>query len=419
MHDVSVLVDKKYVHKYNIENVFLCNLRRALPFTIDREIFQQGLIEFCNEEENWFLQQYYVLNSKYRESDGSCAGNECYVLRYLPEIQILSFEKFEKLLQEKTTIWEKELLTWLYIRKTAEEKIYYQLRDDISEPFENFLIFSMKLWHLYINNEERHLIAQILEKFVDTPKMDVYYANMFVNTDHLFFFEHPNDHVPGMMMIETIRQFIVACGHVYGNAPMDGTQLILNSLECQFLSYININYPILLRGTAVEFKLTRDGYWQHVTLQIEVFQNSRCMALFNVKGTCISSKLFERIRRNQIAEMKSSRFIPLVDEKCSIEFLVPDRKIRVSAELVNLSVDGLSIRMSSDCFSPGQSDYEISLLFGQGDSIRGRYKKVWHNQLNSHTTVGLTIVELGAENLAKMHSLITRNCIALEERQLY
>jgi hypothetical protein len=40
MQTDRISIDKKFVHKFKDENVFLCNLRRELPLTNSRNLFE-------------------------------------------------------------------------------------------------------------------------------------------------------------------------------------------------------------------------------------------------------------------------------------------------------------------------------------------------------------------------------------------
>jgi hypothetical protein len=413
-----VVIDRKYVHKFNSDNVFLCNLRRTLPQSIEKDLFEKTIKNSVSTEEYNLLTKFYELNTLVDRAQGKNKPSDEYILCFVPAIQTLPEEIYNILLTEKKYSWEKELLEKLYTRDMTGSNIRYCLKEDISEPYDNFIITSFNAWDLFITTEDRTIISALLEKIPEVPRREIYYANMFVNTEHPFFFEHPNEHVPGIMLIETIRQFIVACGHVYGKIPMDGTQLILNSLECQFMSYVNINYPILLRGTAYDYKFNRDGYWHHVTLRTEVMQNGRCMALFDLKGTCLSSGIFERIRRNQLAEMKRSRFIPCFNGQYILELSPENVKTRLRADLVNLSLEGMSVKMDYDKFSPNCDSYDIYLSVNNGKEIKGKYKKIWHSMNKDQVVIGLRNTKMGEDDLEKLHSLISHDCMAIEERQL-
>ncbi len=419
MQGERITIDKKYVHKIKDENVFLCNLRRVLPLTIGKEIFENDFKNAVNEEEYWSLTCFYRPYVPARGVPAGGAPAEVYAIRYLPAIHFLSPDAYEKLLEETTAAWKKDLLASLYVRETDGQGVYWRIKEDLSEPYDNFLLSSLKAWDLYANYEERTLLSDVLEKAPEMDKKETYFAHMFVNSEHTFFFEHPNEHVPGIMLIEAVRQFVLACGHKYGGVPFQNTQIILNSLDCQFNNYVNINYPVLIKGNATVTKTNRQGFWQHLEIRIEIFQGSKCLSVFMINGNCISSHLFERIRKKQIADLKQSRFIPLRNENYKLE-LKPERGIRrIEASLVNLSLEGMSVKIKKEDLLPGEKILDIILSYGQNLNIAGRYRKIWHDENDGHVILGLRGLELSEDTLRNLYDLIHRDCMVQEKRESY
>ncbi|MCP3962202.1 MAG: hypothetical protein GY719_30535, partial [bacterium] len=60
---------------------------------------------------------------------------------------------------------------------------------------------------------------------------------------HPFFFEHPLDHYPGLMLIEAGRQFGTTVAHLLYGVPFD-TAFILNGLRVDFTSFAELGKPV-------------------------------------------------------------------------------------------------------------------------------------------------------------------------------
>ncbi|MBN2352881.1 MAG: PilZ domain-containing protein [Spirochaetales bacterium] len=417
MLEDRVIIDKKYVHKIKDENVFLCNLRRMVPLIIEKHVFDTVVKNTINEEEYALLVEFYKPYTPSRGNNEKKAQNHLYAIRYLPAIQYLSEGEYTSLLAEKKNHWEKELIASLYVRQEDGEGVYYQLIEDIAEPFDNFLVSSLKAWDLFVNYEEKTYLSAIMEKVPLSGKRNIFLANMFINTGHPFFFEHPNDHVPAIMLIETVRQFLLACSHQFGKVPFADTQIIINSMSCRFTSYVNMNYPVLFRSTTISLKTNRRGFWKCQEVLAEVFQGGKRLAEFRFTGNCIDSNLFSYIREDQIAELKQSRFIPLSDKPYRLHVRAAGSGRQAEATLVNLSMEGIGISVKGGAFDEKERLLDITLDEVDGQTIRGRYRIVWHSDHFGETVYGLRSVKMEEKDLEALHALICRQCIVEERRE--
>ncbi|RPJ07226.1 MAG: hypothetical protein EHM28_07885 [Spirochaetaceae bacterium] len=417
MPNGRITIDKKYVHKFNEENVFLCNLRRILPLTIEKGLFENHIRNSVPEEDYGRLKKYYVLAAHGAEDKKDGGETEYYAIRYYPVIKKLSVSDYDMLVSEKNAAWEKELIDSLYCKEKCGESWYYRLKEAITEPFDNFLLCALKRWDLFINSEERTFLSEILEKCVEIRRQGIFFANMFVNTCHPFFFEHPNEHVPAIMLIETVRQFLLACSHRYGNVPLEDSQIIVNYMNSKFMNYININFPVLFKSTTKDLKVNRHGYWQYQQVHAEVFQGHKRMAEFTFDGNCISSQLFQRIRRNQITELRKSRFVPMANAEYHLEIRHEGGKRAVTATLVNVSLEGILLKVRKEDYSDVDGIIDLMIFYGKEKMISGRYCKIWNGEHGDHMVIGCKSHELAENALKTLYELISRECMVMEKRE--
>jgi len=73
----------------------------------------------------------------------------------------------------------------------------------------------------------------------------LHYFNMFLDTTELVF-DHPSDHVQGMLILEALRQAGIATAHLHG-LPING-KLALLIYDTNFFSFIETESPIILRA---------------------------------------------------------------------------------------------------------------------------------------------------------------------------
>jgi 2-oxo-3-(phosphooxy)propyl 3-oxoalkanoate synthase len=64
-----------------------------------------------------------------------------------------------------------------------------------------------------------------------------------LSADHPFFFEHPLDHYPGLMLLEGARQAATAVTHLFYGVPLDSV-FILRDLMIDFESFAELDEPV-------------------------------------------------------------------------------------------------------------------------------------------------------------------------------
>lgn len=232
-------IDKELVHKTNQENVHIYNLRRELPRNIEYSTFEQAVLPSISDEERKFLTKYYKVSRLHYDPQ---AGTGFYVLRDIP--YSIDKEKAELALDD-AGISDEDKKAILDFYKYDETFGLYNLIDDITEEEVIHIQKALNKRNLQISDGTRRALSDILEKAkgLEKEKRDTYNANMYIEQKHSYFFEHPNEHVPGMMMVETARQLLVACGHVYGNVPINSNFMLLH-MDLKFQRYVELNFPV-------------------------------------------------------------------------------------------------------------------------------------------------------------------------------
>ncbi|MDH4199546.1 MAG: hypothetical protein OEV66_04115 [Spirochaetia bacterium] len=214
-------VDKKLVHKHNIENVFIANLRKSLPLKIswgDYYIFSDN----ASELEKSIFDRHYV--------PGQNSNSDFFILMEEPQYA------------------DCELAT-------------------LSDFFQSCKIDSENL----------------------------FFAEMIFNPGHPYYFEHPNDHVPGMMLIESVRQMIVACSHKYGGAPIENSFFIVSGINVQFLNYVELSESVQLMLALGDCFVNATGSWADAIFDVTICQNNKQNAKMIFKGNILTKRAYDRI----------------------------------------------------------------------------------------------------------------------------
>jgi len=111
---------------------------------------------------------------------------------------------------------------------------------------------------------------------------------------HPFFYDHVQDHVPGMYVIEAVRQLITASGHAYFGVEMT-RKFVLNELNSQFDRFIEPEDPffMVLDHTASHIG---DGVMTDVDCVAHIVQHGGVVAQVRGRGRAMESNEYSRIR---------------------------------------------------------------------------------------------------------------------------
>lgn len=94
-----------------------------------------------------------------------------------------------------------------------------------------------------------------------------------------FFYEHPKDHVPGMYIIEAVRQMVTAVPHLYYGVLMD-TPYILDELRAQFHKFAESNLPLFIFQTNHDVVYS-DGQFRSMHSKNLVIQDEKVIGIVN------------------------------------------------------------------------------------------------------------------------------------------
>lgn len=381
MEESINFVEQKYVHKTLPENNHIYNMRRALPREISIDDYEIKILPAITPAEADFLSNYYVV----RET----LTGKAYILKSVP--QKIPKERAESLLHSaEVSSDDLEFLNSMYKLNEKEGK-YILVNPNITEADEVRILEAIGMKTLeerakelgvdrfYISDYEKYEIAKILEPIDGLQKKDIIFSNLFVDQKHYYFFEHPQEHLPGMFITEAGRQFVIAVCHIYGNVPLDAV-FMLTQMDCRFLNYVELNFPIKLRSKPVEVKTNKQGQWSYYKGTVTFYQKNKEVAAIEYETSIVNKALFSRLRSDKDQYDQLPRFRPLPGFENNMS--VRDGTNRYLCSIIDVSLSGFLLKFDTEDFlfktkQPEDLELEFFMFFPKVGFIHGKCKMVW------------------------------------------
>ena len=139
--------------------------------------------------------------------------------------------------------------------------------------------------------EENVLIGNVRQR---SGEPEEYECDMIVDPDQPFFFEHPLDHVPGMMFTEAGRQVGIALSHLFLNVPF-GTQFISREFKIRFEALADLAEPITIRFRFSN-KCYRHGALSEAILRGEFIQGGKIVTTMEGDWRMYPFEIYRRFR---------------------------------------------------------------------------------------------------------------------------
>ncbi|MCG6870877.1 MAG: hypothetical protein LJE84_01200 [Gammaproteobacteria bacterium] len=147
------------------------------------------------------------------------------------------------------------------------------------------------LIHKY--NQDNVFVARV--ERVGDDESDQFICQFLFPPDHPFFFEHPQDHVPGLMMIEAGRQMGNALAHMFYGVGYDKA-FVLNKLFADFGSFAELSKPIFGIGVISDKEFKR-GALIGAQLEGDFIQGGESIGFMRGRWHFFDRRIMERMRR--------------------------------------------------------------------------------------------------------------------------
>jgi len=127
-----------------------------------------------------------------------------------------------------------------------------------------------------------------------SEKLDVILTRFNIPKDHDFFFEHPKDHIPGVMLIEAGRQSGTATSHTVYDVDMD-QEFILDHMEVKFLGFGNVDEELYAYNYIYD-KVIKRGRLVHMVADGYIIQDNKRIAYIKSSWRIIPRAMLNRIK---------------------------------------------------------------------------------------------------------------------------
>lgn len=145
------------------------------------------------------------------------------------------------------------------------------------------------------------LLADVRER---PGEPDWFEAEMVHDTEHPFFFEHPLDHIPAMMLVEAGRQLGIAISHLFLGVP-HGTMFATRAFDIRFTDFAELHAPVLIAGRVTDRKYHRDTLL-HLRLDGYFSQEGRELGSMGGSWSMLKSEVWRRYRRREQSRIARS-----------------------------------------------------------------------------------------------------------------
>ena len=130
---------------------------------------------------------------------------------------------------------------------------------------------------------------------VDEENPDHIAGQLYLDSAHPFFFEHPLDHYPGLMLVEAGRQFGTAVAHEMYDVPLDAI-FTLNGVTVEFSNFAELDVPVFVNSEVTEKQYKR-GALVGMLYSGHFIQNEKPVGFMSGRWIMYSKRVMERMRR--------------------------------------------------------------------------------------------------------------------------
>lgn len=145
----------------------------------------------------------------------------------------------------------------------------------------------------------RRLVHKALDKNVLIARTeslggDLFVAEIAQDLSHDYYYEHAQDHVPGLYLIEAARQAATAIVHLHYGAPF-GSKFIMNDLSSNFESFAELNASLFLSLHFIDV-LFKDGTMERARAKIRFVQNGKVIGTMQSQAVIFSAQSYNVVR---------------------------------------------------------------------------------------------------------------------------
>jgi acyl transferase domain-containing protein len=196
------------------------------------------------------------------------------------------------------------------IKNNQEATNEHTSQNKIEHPFSELLkkkeiISTINKWSIDQDGvQEKRIDRQLVHKKHDKNvfiarmtqlKDSTIIAEMVRDNKHEYFYEHEQDHITGMYLVEAARQFTEAVIHRYINIS-NKISFVLKSFNVNFHSFVEHDRPVFLI-TLPNISMQHEGTGK---MQLLIVQNGEIAAEMEYSGSVLMQDTYARYRRGEV-----------------------------------------------------------------------------------------------------------------------
>jgi len=324
-------IDSNLVHQTSEEDVLIYNGYVGLPCAISSKTYNAILNSDFNDIESEAFHRLYTVHEGFIHP---ALGDSCYILNtILPMIKIKPTDQISGDLHK--------ILNEFYVLKNST---YFLNVEFIDENNEKMLLKKFKYNDFVINEYDRIFLAKALERIKFYLNNQVYYCTMFNDTNHSYYYKKEHEHVPGMMVIEAVRQAFYAYTYTFNKCKRGNVSISISTLNSNFYKYAQSNYPLKIM---VENNLSENEDSKRILkLKATLFQRNSMVAEIFYQGDIMRLDIFKRLRVMG-KEEESYVFHPIRDEYNTIVLI--NNNLSYICKIKEISTKGMRLLASLGC----------------------------------------------------------------------
>ncbi|MEG0246426.1 MAG: AfsA-related hotdog domain-containing protein, partial [Pseudomonas sp.] len=121
-----------------------------------------------------------------------------------------------------------------------------------------------------------------------------YAAELFHDAAHPFFYEHAQDHIPGLYLIEAARQFGIACTHLFQGVPHE-FPFVLDDMRIRFDAFAEQDSPVYLLAEYTDL-MFKDGHLHRSHSRCHIVQHGNVLGTIEGHGLILQPDSYRSVR---------------------------------------------------------------------------------------------------------------------------
>ncbi|WP_250458424.1 beta-ketoacyl synthase N-terminal-like domain-containing protein [Microbulbifer litoralis] len=149
---------------------------------------------------------------------------------------------------------------------------------------------------------DRHWVHKREERNVLVARIDRLGAQRFIaeitqDSEHPYHYEHAQDHVPGLYLVEAARQAATAIVHRHFDVPL-GHKFILNDMNCSFGRFAELNKAVF---AGLEFSRCQytEGVLERAAASVQFIQAGQVIGTLQSQAVIFAASTYDDLRDGQ------------------------------------------------------------------------------------------------------------------------